>query len=167
MNESPRCPAGAPEAGITRITINQETRVGWFYIRQLFFTGVKVLSSTIVGSMSDRREIMAALDQPSSQSVPLDYSHDDDIWIDYVGDTGDGWESTSSVAHLVGRDRLWLRDYGKQSPQPISPTQAEAEPSADQRNMMELPAGSILIFGGDQVCPVASANGYQFRLIDP
>lgn len=109
MSESPRHPAGAPETGITRITINQETRVGWFDIRQLFFTGVKVLTSTIVDSMSGRREIKAALDQQTSQSVPLDYSQIDDIWIDYIADTGDGWNSTSSVAHLVGCDRLICR----------------------------------------------------------
>ncbi len=44
------------------IRISQEICVGWFDIRTLF-TGFKVFTSTIVGSMSGWREIMAALDR--------------------------------------------------------------------------------------------------------
>lgn len=129
MSESPRHPAGAPETGITRITINQETRVGWFDIRQLFFTGVKVLTSTIVNSMSGRREIMAALDLQSSQSVPLDYSQKDDIWIDYIADTGDGGIPPlplpiSSVAIAFGCVRTESRAHSRFLQRKPKPNQA-------------------------------------------
>ncbi|MBO0732975.1 MAG: hypothetical protein J2P49_01365 [Methylocapsa sp.] len=52
------------------VTITQGTKVGWFDVRQLFATSVKVLTSTIVSSMSGRRELVAALD-PAPR--PFDY----------------------------------------------------------------------------------------------
>ncbi|MDQ2921174.1 MAG: metallophosphoesterase, partial [Acidobacteriota bacterium] len=73
-----------------------------------------------------------------------DYSTKDQIWIDYVADTGDGWDSTYAVAYQVGQPQLDLQGTG--------------EP---------IPRGDILVFGGDQVYPVANRKSYRERLVEP
>lgn len=145
--------------------INRQKQVSWFDTRQLLATGSRALAAKIVGSMSGRREIMAALEPGTCQS--FDYNDREDLWIDYVADTGDGWNATSSVAWLVGRDGLVLGPAGAPTPQPIPPDcKTEGMPSADPGQIL-LPAGRLLILGGDQVYPTASAEAYQNRFIDP
>jgi hypothetical protein len=75
----------------------------------------------------------------------------DSIWIDYVGDVGDGWNSTYAIAcHLaeIGRTFTYKDREGK-------------ECRADTKR------GEILIFGGDEVYPTASRIGYKERLLAP
>jgi hypothetical protein len=169
MNAPAAAPPSAPAQDVQTLTISQETRVGWFDVRQLLATGEKALTSTIIGSMSGRREVMAALD-PRPPDQPLldhDYADHDALWIDYVADTGDGWDASYSVAYLVGRDALYLRDDLAQSPQPIANSgTAEADAPRDA-GLTRLPCGEILMLGGDQVYPTASAAAYQGRLQDP
>ena len=49
--------------------------------------------------MSGRRELMAALEPKIGK--PFDYSGQEELWLDYVADTGDGWNATTSVAEGV------------------------------------------------------------------
>ncbi|MBO0732974.1 MAG: hypothetical protein J2P49_01360 [Methylocapsa sp.] len=60
-----------------------------------------------------------------------------------------------------------MRKDGTPSPQPISRSQAEVSTHPKSDEHYELPGGEILVFGGDEVYPRASAVGYQTRLIDP
>lgn len=149
-----------------KITISQMSRVGWFDTRQLFHTGLKVVASTVIGSMTARRELVAALD-PAAQLPAADYANERELWIDYIADTGDGWDATFSIAWLVGRDRLWLRSDCAATAQPIPQTQSEAPSSGSSDDALELPAGKLLVLGGDQVYPVATADDYQGRFVDP
>lgn len=95
-------------SGSDRVTIVRQPKVGWFDVGGLARTAVKTLTSTTVGALSDRREVMAALDpRPGDEPVvDYDYSARDDIWIDYVADLGDGWNATYSVACLIGNDHI-------------------------------------------------------------
>src|SRR5262245_45978307 len=66
------------------------------------------------------------------------------LWVDYIADLGDGFEATYAMAYLLARHSLDVR-------------------GAEQ----ELPAGQILIFGGDLAYPNATMEEYDNRCIDP
>jgi Calcineurin-like phosphoesterase len=123
--------------------------VGWFDPGQLARTGVEVLVSTMFGRHADHR-ILEALGQKDLK--PHDYSRRGDgqprdgLWLDYVGDVGDGWNSTYAVAHTLAQPTVRLVDRG---------------------TTIDAPRGEILIFGGDQVYPTASNSEYRRRLVAP
>jgi hypothetical protein len=116
----------------------------WFSPAQLIRTGVKTLLGTLFGSYLDRREVEAALLQGSleAEQKRLDYSSRDQMWIDYVADLGDGWNSTYTIAFLLSRSRLNLG-------------------GADTLR------GELFVMGGDQVYPTATVDDYQAKLKDP
>ncbi|MDQ2668374.1 MAG: metallophosphoesterase, partial [Gemmatimonadota bacterium] len=117
--------------------------VGWFDPSQLLQTAMQVVVSTAFADNSDRR----ILDSVIHHTIePCDYSDLDEIWIDYVADTGDGWNSTYAIAHAVAQPTLTITSDGKD---------------------VETRRGRIMVFGGDEVYPVASRAGYEQRLIAP
>lgn len=147
------------------IVIARESRVSWFDVRQLTATGLRAITATAVGSMSGRRELMAALEPGTGEAHDL--SDRDDLWIDYIADTGDGWNATASIAWLTGRDALTLRTDGEDTPQPDQgDCRTETVPEETAGHML-LPGGDVLVLGGDQVYPAASPELYQRRFIDP
>src|SRR6476620_8668490 len=60
---------------------------GWFDPGQLVRTGTDVVISAMCARNSDRR-VLDALSQPGLDQC--DYSSRDELWLDYVADTGDG-----------------------------------------------------------------------------
>jgi hypothetical protein len=140
--------------GFKRVTITRQPKVSWFDVGGLVRTAIKALTSTVVGALSDRREVMAALDPRTgaAPTVDYDYSTRDEIWIDYIADLGDGWNATYSVACLIGDNHL-------------APSPATHYSAAGYGPL--LPRGDILVFGGDQVYPVASAENYATRCYNP
>jgi len=114
--------------------------VGWFDPAQLVRTGVDVVISAIFARNSDRR-VLDALSHPSAD--PADYSARDELWLDYVADTGDGFDSTYAVAHALAQPEL------------------EVVVDGVRRTTRR---GDVLVFGGDAVYPVASREGYEHRL---
>ncbi len=70
---------------------------------------------------------------------------DEGIWIDYVSDVGDGFNSTYAVAHGLAQEKL----------------------PGVMANREALKRGDILIFGGDEVYPAADSNEYRDRLEEP
>ncbi|MES2797007.1 MAG: metallophosphoesterase [Bacteroidota bacterium] len=121
----------------------RQSMVGWFDVRQLWRTGVKTVISTTLGNYADRREIQAAL-SPNYNYFDLSDKFEDgeDIWVDYISDLGDGFNSTYTIAHLLGK--LALKVGGK-----------------------HLPQGNILIMGGDSVYPTPEIEEYNNRLKGP
>src|SRR5437870_2456244 len=88
--------------------------VGWYDPSQLVQTGVKVAVSTVFGRHADFR-LIEALAGPVGGAPYYDHTvewvadhdrseHPDqnrprtEIWIDYVADTGDGWNPTYAIA---------------------------------------------------------------------
>lgn len=69
------------------------------------------------------------------------HDHGDELWFDFVADVGDGFDATYSVASVIAAPQV---DIGA-----------------------HLPRGRLLILGGDEVYPVASARGYEDRTKGP
>ena len=140
--------------------------VGWYDPRQLARTGADVAVSTIFGQHADYRLTEALLAPTDDDEViwdddpvdPLeehddiyDYSNQPELWIDYIADTGSGWNPTYAVAYHAAQSTLKI-----ESKQTDGSTATE-----------ETRRGSILVFGGDQVYPVANRKSYRERLVEP
>jgi len=133
--------------------------VNWFDVGQLVRTAFRVVFSKIIGEQSDKRIIQALA---STRKEYFDYTHfhnaigdkvisetDNsrrEIWIDYISDTGDGWNPTYAVAYYASSPELELKYNDK---------------------TFETKRGDILIFGGDEVYPTPSKQNYKLRLIEP
>lgn len=138
--------------------------VAWYDPRQLARTAVDVMISTIFGRHSDSR-VMEALVAgatsdpydytsawkagPGDRDIP-DYAGTDrkEIWLDYVGDVGDGWNSTYAIAHYLAQSELTVKN-------PFD------------GGICKTKRGDILVFGGDQVYPAAERKQYRERLMLP
>jgi len=123
---------------------NERARmVAWFDPVQLLNTAIKLVTSTTFGRSSDRRILDAVI---HSDIEPCDYSSREEVWIDYVSDTGDGWNSTYAIAHQLA--------------QPILNLDWNGETFCTER-------AQVLILGGDEVYPTASRAEYEKRLVMP
>jgi hypothetical protein len=147
-------------------TREQLPMVGWYDPRQLIRTGIQVAISTIFGRHSDRRLVEALA---SGKPEIYDYTHhyrDDggdvceldesrpreEIWIDYVADTGEGWNSTYGVAYYLAEDSREL-EY--------------ADAATGVTGTVAVRRGDVFVFGGDQVYPAADRVEYDRRLVKP
>lgn len=83
--------------------------VGWFNPRQLLSTGVQALLSEVIGSYADKRELEAAL--RGNPGPHTNYESHEEIWLDFVADLGDCFDSTYTVASL----RRFPRPFARQS----------------------------------------------------
>lgn len=120
----------------------QESMVNWLGPLQLMRTGLRTAVATTIGAFADPREVHAALN-PRDSNPPIQVPGDGDVWIDYLADTGDGWDSTYSMALCVSQD--------VELPEP----------------RLTLPRGDVLLLGGDQVYPTPAHTGYRTRFLDP
>lgn len=121
--------------------------VRWLHPGMLIRTGLDALVAAVFGARADHRLIEAVV---RPQPPYFDYSEespDEDFWLDYVADTGDGWNSTYAVARLMALPSLEVKDPD------------------NQPHMLE--RGRILVLGGDQVYPGASRDTYEERLVLP
>ncbi len=134
--------------------------VRWYDPRLLTRIGFRTLISNVFGQYADQRLIQAATDQADSKALKARYDYRDPtqadpmkrvaldskgaFWIDYVSDTGDGFESTYTMAYLLAINELKVP--GLSAP---------------------LPAGDTLIMGGDQCYPQATREDYKKKLITP
>ncbi|MGB3445052.1 MAG: metallophosphoesterase [Actinophytocola sp.] len=106
--------------------------VRWLNPRVLITTGAQSLIAEIFGSYADKRELQGGL-----AAQVYDHSREDELWMDFVADLGDGFDATYSIASLLAAPELDL-DGPK-------------------------PRGSLLIMGGDEVYPAASTGAYEDR----
>ena len=120
---------------------DRQPMVGWFDAKQLANTGLLAVISSVFGSFSDKREMLAAVNPPNFDH---DYSGNNEIWIDYISDTGDGFDSTYTMATLVSKKSLSVKGVSH-----------------------ELPRPKVIIFGGDQVYPTSSREEYTNRFTGP
>ena len=77
--------------------------VRWLDPHQLSDTAVRVLLSGMFSSYADNRE-----SQEREPATVPDRSGETDLWLDYVADVGDGWNSTYTVARLLATEELKL-----------------------------------------------------------
>ncbi|SCU93972.1 conserved membrane hypothetical protein [Cupriavidus necator] len=122
----------------------QRTMVNWLSPLQLPFTAMRVAVAMAIGAFADQRMVQAAL-TTLNPNPPLAVPADEDggVWVDYLADTGDGWDSTYSMALCVSH-AVTLREQG-----------------------VTLPRAKVLLLGGDQVYPTPAHEGYRTRFVDP
>lgn len=125
------------------------TMTSWFNPKLLAKLLGRVITADVFGQYADRRLIEAALDTNEN-----DFSKRDDIsstlvpdsegaiWIDFVADLGDGFDSTYAVAFLLAQPELTF-------------------------DKVTLPRGSALIMGGDEVYPTATRDEYNVKTRAP
>lgn len=135
--------------------IKMHPMVRWYDLGQIVGTGLKVAISSILGSRNDVRIVQAisasgiyyhdySIINPTGSNVSTSDEPEkkEEIWIDYVSDTGDGWNSTYGIAYYKSQPTLRLNDF-------------------------ETQRGELLIFGGDEVYPAPSRKNYNEKLIIP
>lgn len=129
--------------------------VKWYDIGQLFDTGIKVALTSIFGARSDTRIVQAIAagkikvfdytchyNEVEGDPVIDNSQPRDEIWIDYIADTGDGWNSTYAVAYYSSQNTLELDNHKTRR-------------------------GDLLVFGGDMIYPTPSRKNYAERLVNP
>ena len=123
----------------------------WFNPWLLFKLLQNVIISSIFGQYADRRLMIAALDTVSPEEHERraksfrNYFQPDSngaVWLDFVADLGDGFDSTYAIATLLARQELVVGND-------------------------KLPRGQALIMGGDEVYPAASEQTYRNQLRQP
>jgi hypothetical protein len=114
--------------------------VRWFSPGVLAVAGLRVTLTSAFGSFLDKRELQARL----GCQVDHRFAHRSELWLDYVADTGDGFDATYTVASLMARRQLHVDGCDD-----------------------DLPRGQVLVLGGDQTYPVATAEDYTNRLEGP
>jgi hypothetical protein len=131
--------------GAGRVTANGLPAVRWLSMGQLARTGLEVLQASAFARFADKREAMAA--SPREFYRLTDPGRD--VWVDYVADTGDGFDATFATACCIaGAPGLEVLD---QRGAPV------AFPGRERQ-------ADLLVLGGDEVYPVASAAAYEIRL---
>jgi hypothetical protein len=122
----------------------------WFNPGLLLKLLWNVIVSTTFGQYADRRLMVAALDTvDANEHLRRATKHqfpkvEGAIWVDFVADLGDGFDATYAMASLLARETLEVGG-------------------------MKLPRGQMLIMGGDEVYPAATAAAYtlaRFRWFD-
>lgn len=117
--------------------------VGWYDPGQLIQTAMSVVVSSLFGRHADFR-LMEAL-VVKSEVHHFDENHDGPFWLDYAADAGDGWNSSYAIAYWLAQPALDLYDE-----------------NGVEHNTTR---GKLLVFGGDQVYPVASRAAYQEKFV--
>ena len=119
----------------------RQRSVRWFSPGVLAQAGMRVVLSGAFGEFIDKRELQATNDDQ-----PLSYKLDqDEVWFDFIADTGDGFDASYTVAWLAAQHQLAFPDHGN----------------------IALPRGELVILGGDEVYPVGDADAYEQRFVGP
>ena len=129
--------------------MKRHAMVRWYKPTLLIRVALRSLIVAVVGQVVDNREIQAALNPVNNDKKKgsYDYSNiekDDDFWLDYVADIGDGWDSTYAVASQLAKPSLGV-----------------------DGNTVHLRRGHLLIMGGDEVYPDPSVDAYKEHTIAP
>lgn len=141
--------------GSGEININALPRmVRWYSPAHLISTGWRSIVSELFGQYADQRIMQATIDgfgPEVMKTVVGRYNYSDlhqlgdgnAVWVDYVADLGDGFDSTYAMASLISAPQLDIAGAGT------------------------LPAAKLLIMGGDQVYPFPTRKDYRERFAMP
>jgi hypothetical protein len=130
-----------------RRSIKQAAMVRWNQLRMLGQTILSAGAAEVFSRFADKRETQASLSPDEfSYEEPEHLGADGSFWLDFASDTGDGFDSTYTVAWLLAQARLPLTGTG-------------AGEYTER--------GRVLVLGGDQVYPAASWDRYRERFVDP
>ncbi|HTJ83906.1 MAG TPA: hypothetical protein VL400_19440 [Polyangiaceae bacterium] len=132
--------------------------VGWYDPRQLLRTGLRIAATDLFAKNADSRLLQPLFD-PTPRTVDLGKDRDETT-VDYISDTGDGFDSTYAVAYWATEPSLAL--VGESGSKTVL---VDGEPRAlgDERTA----PGEVLVLGGDEVYPTGSEDEYRSRLEVP
>jgi hypothetical protein len=119
---------------------NRRKAVRWFSPPTLARAATKVVLSAAFGDYLDKREMESTLES----RVLTAGAGSQDVWIDFIADTADGFNQTYSVA--------WCASQSE-----IAPTGFDGT----------LPRAQLVVFGGDEVYPYATPKEYEDRFSGP
>ncbi|KAJ4801307.1 Calcineurin-like metallo-phosphoesterase superfamily [Rhynchospora pubera] len=110
-----------------------------------------LVSVTLFVGRFDMRMMQAAMRKVPDEAKSEDLLYDqfcgrDDIWFDFMADTGDGGNSSYTVARLLAQPYLKARTGGSK---------------------LVLPRGKFLLIGGDLAYPNPSSFTYEKRFFSP
>ena len=128
--------------------------VRWYSPGHLVSTGWRSVVSELFGQYADQRIMQATIDGFTPEvmkAVVGRYNYSDlpqlgdgnTVWVDYVADLGDGFDSTFAMASLISAPSVEIDGVGK------------------------LPAAKLLVMGGDQVYPYPTRKAYRERFEFP
>ena len=124
--------------------------VGWYDPVQLLRTALQVAKSSLFAENADGRLVQPLFDPspepPDERFAPGSGEPRKSITIDYIADTGDGFDSTYAVAYWATEPVLTVGEGNGSVP---------------------LPRGDLLVLGGDLIYPTPSAEGYEERFVIP
>ncbi|KAL7117096.1 hypothetical protein ACP275_03G049900 [Erythranthe tilingii] len=108
-----------------------------------------LVSVTVFVGRFDMRMMQAAMSKVEDAAKQDDllydqFSEQDELWFDFMADTGDGGNSSYSVARLLAQPSIRIRD-----------------------SKITLPRAKLLFIGGDLAYPNPSAFTYERRLFRP
>src|SRR5690349_13179434 len=126
------------ELGFTR-----RKAVRWFSPPTLARAAAKVVLAAAFGDYLDKREMEHTL----RAEVLTAGAGADDVWIDFIADTADGFDQTYSVAWCASQSTI-----------------APVGPDGQTRS---LPRAQLIVFGGDEVYPYATPKEYEDRFSGP
>jgi hypothetical protein len=112
----------------------------WFDPSVAVTSALRHVLTGVFGSFLDKRELQANI--PAQADVR--HADDPELWVDYIADTGDGFDSTYTMASLVAQRELKLEGCDT-----------------------TLRRGELLVLGGDEVYPAATTENYEQRLEGP
>ena len=133
--------------------------VRWFSPTLLANAAIRAAVSPVFGTFADARSVQANVDGFETHNLHMVAQRYDlseagiadplgVVWVDYLADTGDGFDSTYAMASLVAQETLTIALRGA-------------------KETITLPAGKVLILGGDQVYPYPSRDEYRTRFEYP
>ena len=139
--------------------LNTMPMAGW-YEYGLYQTAIDVMVQlNIFSGRFDMRQLLASAPSPGStggvaapgtRGDPYFHDHSaqrDELWLDFMADCGDGFDSSYTVARLLAQPALQLPA--------LSPRAAS----------VRLPRGEILLIGGDLAYPRPTRENFEERLL--
>ncbi|MEU6981548.1 MULTISPECIES: metallophosphoesterase [unclassified Streptomyces] len=141
--------------------------VRWLAPAELARTAVKVVIAAVFAGYADKREFQGVLAGELLEAPP-GRPEARELWFDFVADLGDGFDATSSVAWALAAEELPVPPTGSGAPGGDAPGPGGPRAGAALGDVpLRLPRGSLLVLGGDEVYPTASAEGYEDRMKGP
>lgn len=117
--------------------------VHWFDFQGLINTFRRVSLSSDILSIIDKREVQANFGQDKKEELFNNRKNKDVFWLDFIADTGDGFDATTSVFYHLTRKNF------------------------SNKLGIDLEQGDALIIGGDLVYPDGSDKNYADRFKGP
>lgn len=143
LRERAPVPAAPRSTAPDQIGFTPQPRLRWFSVRLLLQTAREAVVSQVFGAFVDRRELQAGTPIEPDDLI-IDFSRNDELWIDYASDLGDGFNAAATIAGLIGRTEPLELDGAD----PLRPAE-------------------LLVFGGDQAYPSGAKEDYANRLVGP